>query len=191
MHTPIRHTINGSIAQRFTPSPRLPEAGELVLWGAHGGAGTTTLTALLQPAWDMGSMPAHLDPRYPAIDAGGRPLLIACRCTTWEATLATAAVNAITRPGGHVAVLVITGDGWPETAIATARFRLLSGQVGAVVRMPFVPGLRRCDNPADARLPRTARRALEEIRMLTTAPTGAPELQEERDAVAASGTYRS
>ena len=32
------------------------QRGELVIWGAHGGAGTSTLAAWLQPAWDMGAM---------------------------------------------------------------------------------------------------------------------------------------
>jgi len=36
------------------PAPRLAPPGEVVLVGAHGGAGVTTLAGLLRPAWDMG-----------------------------------------------------------------------------------------------------------------------------------------
>ena len=47
-------------------APKAWQRAELVIWGAHGGAGTTTLATWLQPAWDMGPArpPAH--PRYPA-----------------------------------------------------------------------------------------------------------------------------
>ncbi len=46
---------------------------ELVIWGAHGGAGTTTLATRLQPAWDMGAVCPEPDPRYPADVATGSP----------------------------------------------------------------------------------------------------------------------
>jgi hypothetical protein len=54
---------------------------ELVIWGAHGGAGTTTLATWLQPAWDMGAMRTEPDPPYPDAVARGRVLLVACRNT--------------------------------------------------------------------------------------------------------------
>jgi hypothetical protein len=138
------------------------QRAELVVWGAHGGAGTSTLAAWLQPAWDMGAM--RQPPRYPAALASGRPLVIACRATAWSARAATTAVAAVSRAGGQVAVLAIVSDGWPEPATATARFRLLEPQAGAVVRVPFVPGLRLADDPAAVPLPRRAVRALDQIR---------------------------
>jgi hypothetical protein len=149
------------------PPPRLPE---LVLWGAHGGAGTSTLAALLQPAWDMGAMCNRPDPRHAPVSPAGRPLLLTCRNTPWSAMRATGAVSAITVPGGWVAALVIVSDGWPEPESATARFRLLDARVGAVVRMPFVPALRLGDDPARAVLSRGARHALDQIRTLAGQP---------------------
>lgn len=56
---------------------------ELVIWGAHGGAGTSTLAAWLQPAWDAGSMRPGPSPQYPAQLARGRVLVVACRITAW------------------------------------------------------------------------------------------------------------
>lgn len=138
---------------------------ELVIWGAHGGAGTTTLTIWLQPAWDMGAMRPEPDPPYPARVAQGRPLLVACRCTASSARLATAAVAAVRRQGGKVVALIVVSDGWPEPAVATNRFRLLQPQVEAVVRIPFVPGLRVADNP-EMSLPRRARQALDQIQAI-------------------------
>jgi len=140
---------------------------ELVIWGAHGGAGTSTLAAWLQPAWDMRAMGPGPGPPYPAAVAHGRPLLVTCKNTAWSAQRATAAVAAVIRHGGHVAVLAVVSDGWPEPAAATARFRLLEPQAGAVIRVPFVPGLRLAADPAGVPLPRAARRALDQIRSVT------------------------
>jgi len=140
---------------------------ELVVWGAHGGAGTTTLATWLQPAWDMGAMHPGPHPPYPSEVAQGRPLLVACRCSASSARQATAAVAAVTRQGGRVTALVVVSDGWPEPAAATSRFRLLQSQAALVIRIPFIPGLRLADEPAKVPLPRRARRALGQIQALT------------------------
>jgi hypothetical protein len=150
------------------PSPARAPAGwqrrELVIWGAHGGAGTSTLTVWLQPAWDMGAMRPEPDPPYPTTITRGRALVVACRSTTWSAAQATKAVTVVTQHGGHVAVLAVVGDSWPEPATARHRFRLLEPHVGAVIRVPFVPALRAADDPAAVPLPPRARRAVARIR---------------------------
>jgi len=148
---------------------------ELVIWGAHGGAGTSTLAAWLDPAWDMSPMGTEPTPPYPAAVAHGRPLLVTCRNTAWSARQATAAVQAVIRQGGHVAVVAVISDGWPEPAAATARFRLLEPQVDAVIRIPFVPGLRLADSPSGVPLPRRVRQALDQIRAVTGRPHPTPE----------------
>jgi hypothetical protein len=143
---------------------------ELVIVGAHGGAGVTTLAHWLSPAWDMGAMRPGRDPAAPAVISHGRPLLLACRPTASAAADATAAVAALTRPGARIAVLVIVSDGWPQPPAATARFRLLAHQVGTVIHVPFVPALRLADNPAAVPLPRAAWRALNLIRAVVGRP---------------------
>ena len=143
---------------------------ELVVVGAHGGAGATTLAVLLQPAWDMGAMRPGRDARQPALICHGRPLLLACRATPAAAAAATTAAAALIRPGAPVAVLAVVSDGWPEPAAATARFRLLEQRVGAVVRVPFVPAFRLAGDPADVPLPARARRALDRIRAAAGRP---------------------
>ena len=143
---------------------------ERLVWGAHGGAGTTTLATWLQPAGDMGAAQPAMHPRYPVTMATGRPLILACRCTAWSARAATIAVAAVTRAGGQVTVLAVVSDGWPEPPAATARFRLLEPQVAVVVRVPFVPGLRLADDAATVALPRRALRALDQIRAATGGP---------------------
>ena len=95
--------------------------------------------------------------------SAGRALIIACRSTAWSASQATKAVTAVTSQGGQVAVLAVVSDGWPEPATATRRFGLLESQVRAVVRVPFIPGLRLADDPAPVPLPRRALRALAQI----------------------------
>jgi len=138
----------------------------LHVWGAHGGAGATTLAVLLSPARDMGALRSEADYRYPPPTPAGDPVLVACRCTTWSALKAQAAVTTLTRAGGQVKVLAVVSDGWPEPPIATAWFRLLSAQVGTVVRVPFLPRLRLCNDPAMVPLSRQARHALALIRSL-------------------------
>ena len=136
---------------------------ELVIWGAHGGAGTSTLATWLQPAWDMGAVPAGPDPKYPADVAIGRVLVVTCRSTVWSAAQATRAVAAVSQQGGYVAVVAVVSDGWPEPAVAACRLRLLEPQTDAVIRVPFVPGLRLADDPGSVPLPRRALRALAQI----------------------------
>src|SRR6516164_1361792 len=149
------------------PPTRVPagwQRRELVIWGAHGGAGTTTLAAWLRPAWDMGAMPPEPDPPYPATLAHGRALVVACSNTAWSAVQATKAVTTVTGRGGRVAVLAVVSDGWPEPAAARHRFRLLEAHVGAVIRVPFVFGLRMANNPAEVPVSRWARRAVAQIK---------------------------
>jgi hypothetical protein len=136
---------------------------EIVVVGAHGGAGTTTLAVLLQPAWDMGSVRRPARGR-PAVQAWGRPITLVTRNTAAAAARATSAVNAITWQGERVAVLAIVSDGMPEPAAAAYRFQLLAARVGAIVRVPFVASLRAADDPARVALPRSARRSIANIR---------------------------
>jgi hypothetical protein len=151
---------------RPAPVPR-PGAGgtahEIVVIGAHGGAGVTTLAILLSPAWDMGIVrrPA---PGRPVLRTGGRPVVLVTRNTVAAAGRATAAVNAITGHGERVAVLAVVSDGLPEPAAAAYRLRVLGHRVGVIVRVPFVAALRAADDPARVDLPRKASRALTGIR---------------------------
>lgn len=150
--------------RRAAGAPQYPPLAEIVLVGAHGGAGVSTLAALLSPAFDMGAI-RGLRPSA-RLRAGGRPVVLAARNTVAAAGRAVAATTAITRQGTQVAVLVVVSDGLPEPAEATYRFRVLEGHVGAVVRMPFVPALRAAGSPLQVNLPRRALKALAEIRLL-------------------------
>lgn len=141
--------------------PRLPPHGEIVLVGAHGGAGVSTLAVLLSPAWDLGTA-GGAGPGL--LRTGGRPVVLAARGTVAAAGRAVAAVTAITGQGTPVAVLVVVSDGFPEPAEARYRFRVLEARVGAVIRMPFVPALRAAAATQQVGLPRRARRALAQIR---------------------------
>jgi len=163
----------GILSQAAGPSRRPPLA-EIVLVGAHGGAGVSTLAALLSPAWDMGAVQGGRPSGQ--LRPSGRPVVLAAGNTVAAAGRAIAATMAITRHGTHVAVLVVVSDGLPEPAEARYRFRVLEGRVGAVVRMPFVPALRAAGSPLQVDLPRRAIRTLAEIRTLAQeqAPCPAP-----------------
>lgn len=155
-----------------------PQRRELVIWGAHGGAGTTTLATWPQPAWDTGPMRPEPSAPYPATLAHGRALVVTCRNTAWSASQATKAIIAVTCQGGRVTVLAVISDGWPEPATATRRFQLLEPQVAAVIRVPFVPALRAADDPDQVPLPRRARRALMRIQAATGRAFPLPPQQE-------------
>jgi hypothetical protein len=158
------HPMTAPPRLRGTVPPRRP-LPELVVAGAHGGAGTSTLAALLAPAWDMGV----IRPAAPAggLRPGGRPVVLVTRSTVAAAGRAVAAVTAVTGTGLPVAVLAVISDGLPEPAEARYRFRVLDGRVGAVVRVPFTPAFRAAGSPVQVRLPRRARQALALIRALT------------------------
>ena len=137
----------------------------IVLAGAHGGAGTSTLAALLAPAWDMGTVSGTAPGG--GLRPGGRPVVLAVRNTVPAAGRAVAAASVLAGAGIRVAVLVVVSDGLPEPAEARYRFRVLEGRVAAVIRMPFVPAFRVAAHPSLVDLPRRARQALAEIRALT------------------------
>jgi len=153
--------------------PRRPPLPEIVVAGAHGGAGTSTLAALLAPAWDMGV----IRPATPAggLRPGGRPVVLVARNTAEAAGRAVIAVTAITGTGLRVAVLAVVSDGLPEPAEARYRFRVLDGRV-PVIRVPFAAAFRAAGSPLQVSLPRRARQALAQIRALAAeqAPYPAP-----------------
>ncbi len=155
-----------SIGRQISPDERF----YVQVWGAHGGAGTTTLTSWLQPAHDRGVLQPGTSPRFRVELAIARSLVIVCRNTPIAARAAGDAVTALIVAGGHVSVLAVVSDGWPEPAAATSRFRLLAPRAGTVIPVPFVPGLRLADDPAAVPLPRIARRAVEQIRAAAGLP---------------------
>ena len=157
------------------PLPRLAPSGGIVLVGAHGGAGVTTLAGLLRPAWDMGAV-RRPGPGQRPLRPAGRPVVLVARSTAAAAACAVTATGLLAAQGVQVTVLAVIGDGLPEPAEARYRFRVLEGRVGAVVRMPFVPAFRVTADPSRVDLPRRARQALAEIRALTReqAPRPAP-----------------
>jgi hypothetical protein len=172
--SPASSPLGETPAPAVSPGPRW-QRRELVIWGAHGGAGTSTLAFWLQPAWDMGAMHPEPDPPYPAAVAGGRALVVACRSTAWSARQATKALTTVARQGGQVTVLVVVSDGWPEPPTAARRFALLESHVRAVVRIPFIPALRLADDPAEVPLPRRVRRALAQIQAAAGRPSPSQE----------------
>lgn len=146
-------------------------AGEIVVAGAHGGAGTTTLTALLRPAWDAGLV---CSPGRDPVFGDGWPLVLVTRNAAASAARASAAIGAIVVHRGWVAVLAIVSDGYPDPPDAAYRFRILEPRVGAVVRVPFIASLRATGDPGRADLSRKAMRAIADIRAAAFASAAGP-----------------
>ena len=157
------------------PAARPARPGEVVLIGAHGGAGVTTLAGLLRPAWDMGAV-RRSGPGQGPLRPAGRPVVLVARSTASAASRAVTATGLLAAQGVQVEqVLAVIGDGLPRPAEARYRFRVLDGRVGAVVRVPFIPAFRLAADPRSVALPRRARHALAEIRALAgTHPQAEP-----------------
>ncbi|MEU8309847.1 hypothetical protein AB0C84_40380 [Actinomadura sp. NPDC048955] len=151
-----------------------PPADELVLLGAHGGAGVSTVVALLEnhKVWDFGALPRqHLRTGRTVMGLAGRPLILLARGNVPSAALATAATRTLLHSGYPVTALIVVSDGaGPEPPEATARFRLLEPHLASgLLRMPFIPALRLVDQPAKVHLPRAAARSLTALRQLAPA----------------------
>lgn len=144
---------------------------DIAVAGAHGGAGATTLAILLGSERDLGVVPRH-SRNWFEVCVQGRPLVLVARTTMAGAVSATSAIELIRDLGGAVAALALVKDGMPEPVAATHRFRALRPQVGGVVRVPFVPALRSPGDPVDVTLPRSALKALAELRALATSSAG-------------------
>jgi len=160
----VHQVTADSRTRRSGPVPAA-RPGEVVLVGAHGGAGVTTLAGLLRPAWDMGAV-RRPGPGQGPLRPAGRPVVLVARSTASAAARAVTATGLLAAQGVQVTVLVVIGDGLPEPAEARYRFRVLDGRVGAVVRVPFIPAFRLAADPRLVTLPRRARHALAEIRAL-------------------------
>lgn len=135
----------------------------MVVAGAHGGAGTSTLAALLPAVWDMGSIESLLELDCAPLDAKGRSIVLAVRNTAAAATRATAAIGVLREWEERVAALAIVSDGGPESRDATARFALLEARVGGIVRVPHVRQLRLVEDPTEVVLPGKARHAIDQL----------------------------
>ncbi|MEU0488549.1 hypothetical protein ABZ249_04925 [Nocardiopsis sp. NPDC006139] len=136
--------------------------GEAVVLGCHGGAGATTLAALLGTPWDLGAYTPDRD----LISVFGRPLVLVTRDGITATTRLAEVVNVLEHNGLRPAALVVVADGsGPEPPESSARLRLVGERTGPPIRFPFVPGLRYVDAAEAARvkLPGKASRALARI----------------------------
>ncbi len=140
----------------------------LLLVGAHGGAGVSTLTRLLAPAAvDLGAPREWRRIRTPSWQLVG----VVTGCTVAATGQAVYQVAAAARAGIVPRVLIVVGDGWPLPGTARARLRLLAAQVGQIVHVPYVPGWRYVEQPDPARLPGAVERALAAVRAAVEQPS--------------------
>jgi hypothetical protein len=168
-----------------------PYRPEIMIAGAHGGAGVTTLVALLRlelgTGRPAGSIPrVHALPAIPDADprriaaAGwlpvpppGTPLILTARGTAEGARRAVIAVAALGHRGIQAAVIAVIADGaGPEPRQAAQRFGLIAGRGGALIRVPFAAPLRAGTDPAAARLPRRLRAAVADLAELAVPAPG-------------------
>lgn len=180
---PVPHTVNpctptatGPIApQRGVPAPaaisRLPAAsrGErpLLWWmGAHGGAGESTLAALLP-----GSMEAeHV---WPQTDSGiPMPVVVVARTSMRGLTAAQVALTQWASgmvPGVKLLGLVMLADA-PGRLPRPLRdlARVVGGGAPRMWSVPWVPSWRMVEHPVGDDIPREVRRLIDDLHSLIT-----------------------
>lgn len=155
-----------------TGVPRVSVVGPApAVWvmGAHGGAGESTLAALLHGAAGTG----HAWPIRPddSQDDGGEDLvLLVCRSNA--AGLRSAQLAAIEYGSGSLpgalAGLVVMADapGRPPKALAD-RIRLVAGAVPHLWQLPWVEAWRIAETPDPAALPPAVRGVIDKLRLHT------------------------
>ncbi|MEV4251672.1 hypothetical protein AB0J52_00740 [Spirillospora sp. NPDC049652] len=157
----------GRLELNLTTSPSASATplgpGGIRLIGAHGGAGTSTLAALLGGALDLGTTD-----HVPEVD--DTPMVLVTRNTVASSRRAVTARHYLGQVGHRVRVLAIVDDGFGEPRDASSRIALLVPQVAGVVRVPFIPALRLTTDPTQVHLPSKARRALDRILALAAQP---------------------
>jgi hypothetical protein len=161
----------------------VPRLTGVLVAGAHGGAGASTLAALLR-AEAAGRVPVRdLQFAFPdgdpaRIAAAGLlpgqvagPLVIAARGTAEGARRAVIAVTALACLGIRPAALAVVGDGvGPLPRAAAQRLDLIGDRAGPVVHVPFAASLRAAAAPGSARLTGPLRRAVAELAELAAPP---------------------
>lgn len=134
------------VAPRPAPRPARALATGYVVAGAHGGAGTSTVVALLDIALGpgAGAEPAALGA---LIAARRRALLLVARSHAYGLRAAADRLPALAH---HRPVLVLVADA-PAGDPAAVRYRVraLEGLVAGVVRVPYLPALRAVDQASD------------------------------------------
>lgn len=147
----------------FTPVPAREEARQATgpcIAGAHGGAGTSTIAALLREVLNEGGQAVPVsevpalpdgDPRRIAAGSGlaqqaqGRVLVITARSTGEGTRRAVVAVTVAGLLGLRPPVLAVTSDGaGPVPPAAAQRLAQLEAEqrVAAIVRIPFSAAIR-------------------------------------------------
>jgi len=170
--------------------PPRPAAPQIVIAGAHGGAGVTTLAALLRlelagaaagQAVRIGELPPVPDADPARIAAAGwlpvpppgAALIITARGTAEGARRAVIAVTALERRAIRpVAVAVVADGAGPEPRQAAQRFGLICDRCGPLIRVPFAAALRAGAAPGAARLPRRLYSAVYSLAALAAAGNG-------------------
>lgn len=137
--------------------------------GAHGGAGESTLCALLEGA-------VATDHAWPVREERGGQDVVLLVCRSNAAGLRAAQLAAIEYASGalsgSLAGLVVMADAPGRLPKAlTDQLRLVSGAVPHLWQMPWIEGWRLTETPDPAALPPAARSVLDKIRLHTAAGT--------------------
>lgn len=122
----------------------------LVVVGAHGGAGASTLAGFFDSGAVSEVSPAEV--RSMAGDASTTPMttaLVVGQGTAKGTRAAVELAGELARSGVRVVVAIVADGGLGEPIAVRSRLRLLRDQVVAVVRVPYVARWRFIEEPAN------------------------------------------
>lgn len=153
-----------------TGVPRVPVAGPVpAVWvvGAHGGAGESTLAALLHGAAEAGHA-------WPVREDGDGEDVVLLVCRSSAAGLRAAQLAAIEYGSGALpgvlAGLVVMADAPGRLPKAlTDQIRLVAGAVPHLWQVPWVEAWRLSPTPQSAGLPRAVRGVIDKLQLHTAA----------------------
>lgn len=158
-----------------SPQGSIPAVG-IDLIGCHGGAGTSTLAALLPMATDLGVFDQRT---FDSLQVE-RPLVLVARDTVPASMRITETVNMLDLLGQPIAGLVLMAEAPGRVPPHTrSRLRLLENSIPAVLRVPYVPQFRFLDlvSASRVKLPRKVRSTMQEISELGASSSHLPQLE--------------
>lgn len=159
-HTPVRPAAPSTVrtAPVRVPAAAPPATGWLVA-GSHGGAGASTVAALLDQAAGPGVALEAAGARRAQLLERPRRLLLVARPTAYGTARAAAALAALPPSAAKPLLVLVADSPLPDPPAARYRIRALRARVAGVARLGYLPAARALDDARDLAATPGGRRA--------------------------------
>ncbi|MCI0689927.1 MAG: hypothetical protein L0Y54_22220, partial [Sporichthyaceae bacterium] len=124
-----------------------PKPAGLVVVGAHGGAGASTVATLLDPGRTGWAIEVHRgEGRIPVT----RHPIVVARSTAYGAAMLARLLTSWPRRLERPCLVLVADAPVPPPFAVSFRLAALHSQISGMVMVPYLHRLRTCDSPADA-----------------------------------------